>query len=65
MKLYEGKKHFDELLTESGNSRRASRQIVRWLEQASIEEIKERTNTAILTIKKMGSAIPFIRKEII
>ena len=29
MKLYEGKKHFDELLTESGNSRRASRQIVK------------------------------------
>ena len=54
MKLYEAKKHFDELLTELGNSRRASRQIVKWLEQASVEEIKERTNTAILTIKKMG-----------
>ena len=32
MKLYEAKKHFDELLTELGNSRRASRQIVKWIE---------------------------------
>ena len=54
MKLYQAKKHFDELLTQSGNSRRASRQIIRWLEKATVEEIKERNNAASLTIRKMG-----------
>ena len=54
MELYRAKKHFDELLTQSGNSRRVSRQIIKWLEGATIEEIKERANTATMTIRKMG-----------
>ena len=54
MKLYHPKKHFDELLTKSGNARRASRLIVKWLNQATKEEIKERSDAAVLTVKEMG-----------